>query len=129
MPSMWVALEMWKYTAFEPCTGWVRTIGCSTGLPYLSRSSGRVVGVPVQAVERRERLEASALALRKREIRRAHARHARAAAGRRDLHPVQDGGGGRTFTVGMVGVPLLGRLLAVPVPDQADHREVRHVVL
>src|SRR5713226_6709029 len=23
---------MWKYTARDPCTGWVRTIGCSIGL-------------------------------------------------------------------------------------------------
>src|SRR5437867_12480784 len=44
MPSMCVALEMWKYTALDPCTGCVRTIGCSIGLPYFSRSSGRHTG-------------------------------------------------------------------------------------
>jgi hypothetical protein len=29
----------------------------------------------------------------------------------------------------VIGVPLLGRLLAIPVPDQPDQREVRHVML
>ena len=46
MPPMCVAFEMWKYTAREPCTGWVRTIGCSIGVPYLSSSSGRVSAWP-----------------------------------------------------------------------------------
>ena len=87
------------------------------------------VGVPVQPVERRERLEAPALVLRQGEIGRAHVGHAGAAAGRGNLLPVQDGGGRRALAVGVVGVPLLGRLLAVPVPDQPDQGEVRHVVL
>ena len=42
MPPMWWAFEMWKYTARDPCTGCVRTIGCSMGFPYFARSSGRV---------------------------------------------------------------------------------------
>src|SRR6185436_2079204 len=78
------------------------------------------VRVPVQPVERGERLEAPALVLRQREISRAHAGHAGAAARRRDLPSVQDGGGRRTLTVGVIGVPLLGRPLAVPMPDQPD---------
>ena len=121
---------MWKYTARDPCTGWVRTIGCSIGLPYLSRSSGRVSVVspsrPLNVVsDSRRRRSSSGRAT----IGRAHARHAGAAAGRRNLDPVQDGGGRRALAVGVVGVPLLGRLLAVPVPDQPDQGEVRHVVL
>ena len=46
MPLMWAALEMWKYTALDPWTGWVRTIGCSMGRPYFSWSSGRVSTCP-----------------------------------------------------------------------------------
>src|SRR5260370_1005489 len=42
MPPMWWAFETWKYTARDPCTGCVRTIGCSMGFPYFARSSGRV---------------------------------------------------------------------------------------
>ena len=89
----------------------------------------RVGAIAVQAVERRQRLETPALVFGQRGIGRAHARHAGAAAGRRDLHAVQDGRGRRTLAVGVVGVPPFGRALAVAVPDQPDHREVRHVVL
>ncbi len=50
MPSMCVALPMWKYTAREPFTGCVRTIGCAMGVPYFSRSSRRVSGCPSSAL-------------------------------------------------------------------------------
>ena len=83
----------------------------------------------VETVERRQPIEPPALGRGKRGVGGAHVGHAGPATRRRDLHAVQDRRRRRTLAIRVVGVPLLGGLLAVVVPDQPDEREVRHVVL
>ena len=42
MPSMYLALEMWKFSGLGSCSGWVRTVGWTAEMSYFSRSPGTV---------------------------------------------------------------------------------------
>jgi hypothetical protein len=108
----------------------VRTIGWTIGLLYCSQSSASVSALPVsRLVDGAERREVALLRLGQSGIGGAHVGDAGGAAAGRDLDSVQHRRQGRALPVGVVGVPALGRGLAVAMPDQPDIRIARHVVL
>jgi hypothetical protein len=96
---------------------------------FLEILGPRVVMIDIEAVDRLERVQPAPLVFRQCGIGGAHIGDAGAAAGGRNLDPIQDRRGRRALAVGVVGVPALGRTLAIAVPDQADIRVTWHVML
>ena len=96
---------------------------------FLEILGPRVGVVGIEAVDRLQPVEPAPLVFRQRFIGGAHTGDAGAAAGGRDFDAVQDRRGRRALAVGVVGVPALGRTLAVAVPDHPDIGIALHVVL
>ena len=83
----------------------------------------------VQRVDRPQPAQPGLLGFRQRRVRRAHVGDAGAAAVRRYFDAVKNGRGRWFLPVGVIGMPTLGRLLPVAVPDQSDIGMIRHVAL